>query len=236
MSDWDDSAAAWIAGLGERGDWSREWVLDPAMLPHIRDRGFASGLDVGCGEGRFCRLMRDHGIEAVGIDPTRALIEEARRRDPSGRYEIARAEELPFAAGCFDLVVSYVALLDIPDFRAAISEMARVLRPGGSMLVANLASFVTAGPATGWVRDAEGRRVSFPIDRYLDEYSEEVAWAGIRITNWHRPLSAYMSAFLGEGLVLRSFEEPPAIGGDPERAAFQRRVPWFVVMEWRKPA
>jgi SAM-dependent methyltransferase len=236
MSDWDESAAAWIRSMGERGDWSREWVLDPAMLSHIAGRGFASGLDVGCGEGRFCRLMRDHGISAVGIDPTRALIEEAQRRDPAGVYEIAAAEALPFPAGCFDLVVSYVTLIDIPGFRAAIAEMTRVLRPGGSMLVANLASFVTAGPATGWVRDAEGRRVAFPIDRYLDEYPEEVAWAGIKITNWHRPLSAYMSAFLGEGLVLRSFEEPAATGGDPERMEILRRVPWFVVMEWLKPA
>jgi hypothetical protein len=60
MSDWDDSAAAWIRSMGERGDWSREWILDPVMLSHVAGRGFASGLDVGCGEGRFCRLMRDH--------------------------------------------------------------------------------------------------------------------------------------------------------------------------------
>jgi SAM-dependent methyltransferase len=235
MSDWDDSAAAWIAGLGGRGDWSREWVVDPAMLPHIQDRGFGEALDVGCGEGRFCRLMRQAGIKAVGIDPTAALIEEARRRDPSGRYEIGRAEELPFASGRFDLVVSYLSLIDIPDFRAAIAEMNRVLKPGGVVLIANLASFVTAGSGTGWVKDAEGRRSYFPVDRYLDEYSQPVSWAGISIINWHRPLSAYMTALLDAGLILRTFEEPSAVGGDPDRAAFQRRIPWFVVMEWRKP-
>ena len=111
-------------------------MLDPAMLPHIRDRGFGSALDVGCGEGRFCRLMREAGIAAVGIDPTAALVEEARQRDPAGRYDIGRAEELPFASGQFDLVVSCLSLIDIPDFRAAIAEMNRVLKPDGTLLIA----------------------------------------------------------------------------------------------------
>jgi SAM-dependent methyltransferase len=180
--------------------------------------------------------MRQAGIEAVGIDPTAALIEEARRRDPAGRYEIGRAEALPFDRDQFDLVVSYLSLIDIPDFRAAIAEMNRVLKPDGTLLIANLASFVTAGSGTGWVKDAEGRRSYFPVDRYLDEYSQRVSWAGVSNINWHRPLGAYMTALLDAGLILRTFEEPPAIGGDPDRAAFQRRVPWFVLMEWRKPA
>ena len=85
------------------------------------------------------------------------------------------------------------------------------------------------------MKDGEGRRSYFPLDRYLDEYSQPVSWAGISILNWHRPLSAYMTALLNAGLILHTFEEPHAVGGDPGRAAFQRRVPWFVVMEWRKP-
>ncbi|HTL28869.1 MAG TPA: methyltransferase domain-containing protein, partial [Tepidisphaeraceae bacterium] len=59
----------------------------------------------------------------------------------------------PFADGAFDLVVSYLSLVDIPGLDRAISEMARVLRPGGALLVANLASHNTAGH---WLRDASG--------------------------------------------------------------------------------
>jgi hypothetical protein len=44
-----------------------------------------------------------------------------------------------------------------------------------------------------------------------------------------------MSALLGHGLALRFFEEPvPTSGDDPDRATIYRRVPWFVVMEWKK--
>jgi SAM-dependent methyltransferase len=232
---WDDSASAWITAQGQRGDWSREHVLDAAMLRRIQGRGFTMALDVGCGEGRFCRILRQHGIEAFGIDPTLPLLEEARRRDPGGRYLSGRAERLDFENDHFDLVVSYLTLIDIPDFRTAIREMTRVLRPGGSLLIANITSFVSTCAADGWVRDAEGRHLHYKLDRYLDEFPQWLEWDGICIENWHRPLGAYMSTLLENGLVLRFFEEPEASSGDPERAATYRRVPWFLVMEWIKP-
>src|SRR5690606_16488180 len=128
MSDgWKESAEAWIASMGESGDFGRQFILDAPMLARVRKGGFDRALDVGCGEGRFCRLLRGEGIETIGIDPTEALLEQARRRDPSGDYRLGRAEKLDFADGSFDLVVSYLTLIDIEDIDAAIFEMARVL-------------------------------------------------------------------------------------------------------------
>ena len=234
---WNESAGAWIAALGERGDWAREHVLDAAMLHRVERRGFRSALDVGCGEGRLSRLLRQRGIEAVGVDPTHALIEEARRRDARGQYRIGKAEQLEFETGQFDLVVSCLTLIDIVDFRAAIGEMARVLKVGGSLLIANLTGFTSACAAEGWIRDEHGRALYYPVDRYLDEFAQWVTWKGVRIENWHRPLGAYMSEFLDRGLVLRFFEEPePTGGGDPRQVLLYRRAPWFVIMEWSKPS
>lgn len=232
---WNESAAAWIADQGEIGDYGRRFVLDKVMLDRIEGRGFSRALDVGCGEGRFCRLLQARGIETVGIDPTAALLEEARRRDPQGDYRDGRAEALDFPDGSFDLVVSYLTLIDIPDIAAAIAEMARVLKPGGTLLIANLNSFNTAGPPTGWTRDEQGRHLRFEIDHYLEERANRVAWRGIAIENWHRPLSTYMQLLLGEGLVLKFFDEPAPHGGDPAVADRYRRVPYFLVMEWAKP-
>jgi SAM-dependent methyltransferase len=230
MSDgWAESAAAWIADQGEGGDLSRRLVLDPPMLERVEAGGFRRALDVGCGEGRFCRLLRARGIAAVGIDPTEALIEAARQRDPGGDYRLGRAEALEFDDASFDLVVSYLTLIDIPDVAAGIAEMARVLAPGGALLIANLSSFVTAGPQEAWTGGP------FPIDHYMEERAHWAEWRGMRVRNWHRPLSATMALLLGQGLVLRHFEEPMPRGGDPARAALFRRVPWFLMMEWRKP-
>ena len=124
---WDRSAGAWIAAIGEQGDWGRKHVLDPIMLQRASARRFKRALDVGCGEGRFCRMLQARGIPAVGIDPTEALLAEARKRGPKGEYHCARAESLPFPGASFDLVVSYLTLIDIADFRTALKEMVRVL-------------------------------------------------------------------------------------------------------------
>ena len=232
---WPESAAAWIADLGDAGDYGRKHILDPSMLGRIRAKSFDVALDVGCGEGRFCRLMQRLGIRTVGIDPTESLVERARQLDPPGFYAVGRAEALEFPDAAFDLVVSYLTLIDIPKIEEAIPEMVRVLRPGGTLLIANLNGFNTAALGGGWSRDARGEE-RFAIDHYLTERVEWVSWgSGIRVQNWHRPLSRYMSLLLAEGLTLSHFAEPVPIDGDPRVAERYRRVPWFVVMEWQKP-
>lgn len=231
---WRESAEAWIADMGEHGDYGRACVLDRPMMERIRDRGFIRALDVGCGEGRFCRMLQEIGIRTVGIDPTEPLILHARQQDPAGDYRIGRAEALDFTDHSFDLVVSYLSLVDIPDVGQAIREMVRVLQPGGTLLIANLNSFNTAGLPAGWVRDESGQ-ARFSIDNYLEEREEWVSWRGIRIQNWHRPLKTYMSLLLEQGLQLRHFDEPAPHGGDLARADRYRRVPYFLIMEWQKP-
>lgn len=231
---WDASAGAWITEQGEAGDYLRRFVLDAPMIERIRDGHFENALDVGCGEGRFCRMMRDMGLRVVGIDPTQALIEHARQLDPAGDYRIGRAETLEVADGAFDLVVSYLSLCDIPDIAIALRRMVMAVRPGGCLLIANLTSFNTAGMPEGW-RDDRGGEPRFCIDHYLEERAAWVHWRGIRIQNWHRPLGIYMRHLLKNGLLLRHFSEPAPIGGDAGKADRYRRVPWAHIMEWQKP-
>jgi SAM-dependent methyltransferase len=235
---WESSAQAWIDSMGERGergDWGRQHVLDPVMMARVAQGRFRDALDVGCGEGRFCRMLKAAGVHTVGIDPTRQLIELARKRDAAGDYRIGRAEQLEFPDASFDLAVSYITLIDIPDFRAAIAEMRRVLRPGGSLLIANLTGFTSACADRGWVKDDKGGYLHFPVDNYLSEFPFWFNWSGRRIENWHRPLSAYMSAFLEAGLILKFFAEPEPRSGEAIHRERARRVPWFVVMEWQRP-
>jgi len=234
---WRESARAWIEEQGKEGDFGRKYILDPVMLPRALARGPRTALDVGCGEGRFCRLLRRNGVAATGIDPTPELLAYARKKDQRGSYLEAFAEQLPFEAASFDLVVSYLTLIDIPDYRTAISEMARVLRPGGTLLIANLTSFSTAGEEGGWVRGENGAFLHYPIDHYLEERWAWMAYRGIRVRNYHRPLRSYMSALLDAGLRLSYFDEPEATSAAVAvKSAKYRRVPYFLVMEWEKPA
>jgi SAM-dependent methyltransferase len=233
---WQSSADAWVADMGESGDFGRRYVLDPVMLPRALARAPRNVLDVGCGEGRFCRMLKSRNVDAIGVDPTPALIAVAQARDPRGTYVKGTAERLPFRDATFDLVVSYLSLIDIPDVDAAVPEMARVLSPGGALLIANLNGFTTACADEGWVKDRFGRRLHYPIDNYLRERAMWIEYRGIRVLNYHRPLSTYLHALLGAGLVLTHFDEPAASAAAPaSRAAGYARAPWFLVMEWLKP-
>lgn len=232
---WEESAAAWIADMGEHGDFGRRYVLDPIMLSRSLAAQPATMLDVGCGEGRFCRMMRARGVAATGIDPTRNLLAEAQRRDPQGKYLVGEAAALPFDDASFGLVVSYLSLIDIPDVVPAVAEMVRVLCQGGRLLIANLNSFNTAGADLGWSRDEHGNKKHYQIDHYLQERSEWLAYRGIRIVNYHRPLSTYMRLLLEHDLRLTYFDEPaPTLDAPAARAADYARAPWFLVMEWEK--
>jgi SAM-dependent methyltransferase len=211
-------------------------MLDPVMLRLAGDVTGARVLDVGCGEGRFSRKLARRGADCTGIDPTAFLLRTAVERG-TGTPVRAVAEALPFASSVFDLAVTYITLVDIAHYREAIDEMARVLRTGGRLLAANL-GFVSASQVAngGWQRGENGERQYVPIDRYASEWSEIYEWRGVRLRNYHRPLSAYMRAYLGARLALREFLEP--VPDEQYRSIPELdgayRVPWFTVMLWEK--
>lgn len=231
QSDWDASAEAWIESLGAGGDFSRVAVLDRPMMAAVRQSGAQRALDVGCGEGRFCRMMAKAVPEVVGIDPTARLLVETRRLGGAVYHE-GVGESLPYEEGSFDLVVSYLSLIDIADSRAAISEMARVSRHGGHILIGNLNSWVTAAQTEGLgiQRNAQGHGTVTIVD-YLKAYPLTVEWAGVRIKNWHRLLGQYMQEALQAGLQLVDFQEPLADAGW-SRSASYNHMPYLGMQLW----
>ncbi len=100
-------------------------------------------LDVGCGTGRTLALLSTPG-PPVGIDPCLPSLLTARLRAPRARLVQARGEALPFRDGVFDTVLSGLVFCSVGDAPAALGEVRRVLRPGGSF---RLLEHVRAEPA-----------------------------------------------------------------------------------------
>lgn len=93
-------------------------------------------LDVGCGTGNVTRALAERGADAWGVDPSEEMLAQARRASrPGTAFERAAAEQLPFEDGWFERAVLrlVVHLLDRPR---AFRELARVLVPGGRLVVA----------------------------------------------------------------------------------------------------
>lgn len=108
-------------------------------------------LDVGCGCGMdtlIAGLLVGETGSAVGIDLTPEMLDPARRSGhaPHIRFEEASVDELPFEDGSFDVVISNGVLNLVPDKDAAFREIARVLRPGGSFIAADLVVIETVPP------------------------------------------------------------------------------------------
>jgi len=230
---WTESAQAWIALAPEHD--TRVLLLDPALLRELGDVTGLRILDLGCGEGRFSRILAQRGATTVGLDPIQALLTHARNAGSKHEaYVRGSGDALPFADATFDAVIAYLSLIDITDFRAAIRESARVLRPGGRLFAANIAS-VAGGEH---VVDDAGHFLRYELSDYMSERPLTLEWAGLRIRNWHRPLSAYMDAYLGAGLTLRRYLEPvPEDTSLAEKPRFESwfKVPTFDLMVWEKP-
>ena len=99
-------------------------------------------LDVGCGTGVLARAAYDvvqPGGGVAGVDLNAGMLAVARRAAPDIRWRQAAAEHLPLESGSVDRVLSQFALMFFTDPAAAVTEMARVLRPGGRVCVATWA-------------------------------------------------------------------------------------------------
>ena len=136
---WDGRAATFDEGKshglltdGQRAAWTdrvREWAgPDPV-----------DALDVGCGTGFFALLLAGLGHRPVGVDFADAMLARAREKAAAEGLDVdfrsGDVEHLPFAEGSFDLVIERHVIWTLPDPPRALSEWARVLRPGGRLVL-----------------------------------------------------------------------------------------------------
>lgn len=119
-----------------------EAIEQRLILELMGDLNDARVLDVGCGDGVLTCAAALRGARATGVDPDPAMLAAARTRaDKDGITAVfleGRIERLPFPDAAFDLVVSITVLCFVPDASAAVREMARVLRPGGRLVLSEL--------------------------------------------------------------------------------------------------
>ena len=169
--------------------WNHNVHYQPVILRAVPTRCRAA-LEVGCGDGMLARRLAERCGEVTAIDRDARMIALARSEDTGrgpGRMTFVEADFLayPLADASFDFVCANTALHHM-DFGAALTAMARVLRPGGRLAVVGLAANGSIGD---YLADAPG----LPVDRFYHAiYREsgpgvpikdpEMTWAEVRAT------------------------------------------------------
>jgi SAM-dependent methyltransferase len=156
----DSMRAPWIAG--DFGALARELGGPPEAERFVARMGFeprARVLDIACGTGNATIALARRGAVVTGLDITPHLLEEARARAVREglriRFDEGFAETLPYPDGSFDVLVSMFGIMFSPLPATAVSEMARVLRPGGRLALAN------------WTPSGFSGKISAIVGRYL---------------------------------------------------------------------
>jgi len=91
-------------------------------------------LDIGCGKGRFLKILKEQGAIVWGIDTSRKLLEIAKKIS-GAKLSVASATNLPFNDETFDYLLCIEVLQHIPDTKEAIAEMARVVKKDGYIII-----------------------------------------------------------------------------------------------------
>ena len=235
---WETHATWWQDGFTDGADPEYTEQILPLAAQELA--GARRVLDVGCGDGQVSRLAVGLGAETVvGLDPTWNQIAVAHQRGGGAAFLRAGAGSLPFADASFDAVVACLVFEHIRDVDDAIAEVARVLQPGGRFCFF-LNHPLLQTPNSGWIDDQflDPPEQYWRIGPYLveDETVEEVE-KDVFIPFIHRPLSRYVNALAGNGLLLEHMLEPSPPAGFLARAeeyAAASTIPRLLYLRTRK--
>jgi ubiquinone/menaquinone biosynthesis C-methylase UbiE len=193
-------------GRGLFDAWSLVYDLAPvqrlvyrpeqdAVLRALAEEPVRRVLDLGCGTGQLAHRLAAirPAVGVCGCDLSPGMLRQARRRDAGVGWVGGDAGRLPFRSAAFDAVVSTEAFHWFPDQPAALREIARVLRPGGRLLL------TVVVPPLGVVRQAAAvasRLVGQPLRwRGAAELRRVARAAGLRVER-QRPVFRLPGAFL----------------------------------------
>jgi SAM-dependent methyltransferase len=145
-------------------------------------------LDAACGTGRYSTYLAARGHRIIGVDSSPAMLAKARRKLPQSEFRDGDLEALPLEATSVDVAVCALAMVHLPKVHRAVTELARVVRPAGRVIISDVHPFLVL---LGWqaqFRTADGAKGFMRLHPHLpSEYCQAFAAAGLRVRSCHEP-------------------------------------------------
>ncbi|TDD85548.1 class I SAM-dependent methyltransferase [Saccharopolyspora karakumensis] len=154
-------------------------------------------LDVGCGPGHWTNWLHEQGLDVGGVDPTPEFVEVARKRFPDVAFREGVAEQLEVADSGLAGILAWYSLIHVRPDRvpAALAEFARVVEPGGGLLVG-----FCRGPEVAPFDHAVTTAHFWPVDQLSDLIEEAGFAVSVRDTRddpGARPHGAILASRVG---------------------------------------
>jgi SAM-dependent methyltransferase len=166
-------------------------VDEPVLAEILADLPPGPAVDAACGTGRYSALLTARGHQVIGVDKSPDMLSHARKRLPATDFRIGDVTALPVADASVDLVTCGLALTHVPSPAPVLAEFARVLRPGGHVVIADMHPERVLRGAVPPLRDAEGRPVRVPAYRHLiGDYVRAALAAGFQVRRCVEPVPA----------------------------------------------
>ena len=219
---WSDLSNWWVTEIED--DPAYEAVVNPMLLDVLRPETGLTYLDLGCGEGRVMRALKESGAAAHGVDLTPAL---ARRAADSGPVVIGRLPDLGFLRDdSYDGAFCVLALEHIEDEGRFFAEAARTVRPRGVFALVTNHPFRTAPGATP-ISDSDGETLWRPGEYFSSGTTLEPAGEAQMLFH-HRNTARILEAAAAAGWYLERFVEAPHHELDD-----QPGIPRLLACRWR---
>ena len=155
-------------------------LLDPLPVSTV--------LDAACGTGRHSGYLAARGHRIIGVDRSAAMLARARAKLPQSDFREGDLEALPLASASVDVAVCALALVHLAEPDRAVAELARVVRPGGRVIISDVHPFVVL---LGWqaqFRTAGGDTGFMRLHPHLpSDYCRAFAAAGLRVRTCDEP-------------------------------------------------
>ncbi len=196
---WITNAEAWTQSVREKQIESRKVSTDRAVLTEVTSLNPSKVLDVGFGEGWLARALNEQGIEVVGIDGSKELVEKAQSAGGGSFHHLSYLDfcKNPSQLGCeFDVVVCNFSLLS-EEITTILQSLSTILSFNGVIIIHTLHPFNLAQHdryENGWREESftgmgEGYKAAMPwYFRTMGSWLNELQVAGFNLHHCKEPI------------------------------------------------